>query len=175
MEKFKYSWCRPNKRKRFLCVWKSSSKKPTVKALRMPLKSCQSMITARVMKMMTKQSTFNGSGIFCRCKSRDSAQRYIGQEVCFATNPNTHRITFYETSGKILFQTAPIIQAITTVENGTKIVSFKSCMGDTYSVEPEMHRNHLCVKTLLLKWECELYATRWKTTPDQLKRGVQVR
>ena len=32
--------CRQNKRKRFLCVWKSSSKKPTVKALRMPLKSC---------------------------------------------------------------------------------------------------------------------------------------
>lgn len=32
--------CRQNKRKRFLCVWKRSSKKPTGRALRMPLKSC---------------------------------------------------------------------------------------------------------------------------------------
>lgn len=129
------------------------------------------MITARVMKMMTKQSTFNGSGIFCRCKSRDSAQRYIGQEVCFATNPNTHRITFYETSGKILFQTAPIIQAITTVENGTKIVSFKSCMGDTYSVEPENAPKSFVCKESSVKVGMRIVCDKMEDDPRPIEEG----
>ena len=129
------------------------------------------MTTAKVMKPMTKQSTFNGSGIFRRCKSQDSAQRYIGQKVRFATNPKTHRIIFYATSGKILFQTDPIIQAITTVENGTKIVSFKSCMGDTYSVEPENAQKSFVCKDSSVKVGMRIVCDKMEDDPQPIKDG----